>query len=869
MWCLDLWGRHSAPFMQGLHFCFALGALVAPLIADPFLSPMTLGPAQHHLGNLSLPNLAHVPPIGIHHGIGVSRHTLLHSTTQKWLSDQPNYSRRVRRSAEQIPDNTTILELNNVTELVANDSSDSASASSLSVTKDAEANGSQVRLESETSTVLPTSASVNLTTTAKKPTKPLYAEGLKSENKWDRQSQKSTLKSPPPIPKVNATAANGSIGGTKNAANKTAVSPIMLTSNPNSSQSMLATNQIPSTIVTNKATTVTTLTTSGDTQGSSRISQIAESPIVASSPSNVEVVTTPINYLKIKNERPADATNDTLHQSSTLTEQENEDTTKSTKNGLLQDPYSEATVVSTPLSDIETSTLTTVLSKSVQPATENPGLNLPDTGVVDSTTDLPSQTSAFDTTSRPTSVMQTSKPTSTTAVSAPSVKKDLKTTSMPLSLANLTTATTKTGTPKHQVPIIVGEEEPTSTTGTPTTSIMSITAKRRKQLPLQLATPDPEHSFKKTRNRTSITDRPDPVVVTPDQHQQEFVGSVTTLPDAETVSNKSIANTPFAAATEASLNTDHTADLTSWIVGKLSPSRLGKLELVYAILGTYLFVVSVVFLAFLCASPREPRSRQEEDNKVQGPCSKMSLILLSSLFFFLYMGMEAAVGELLQIYAMPQTPGAPQPRGYLLTYVFWGSFAAARGAAILASIKLSCRTMLLGALGICFFASVLLVAGADRMDSLLWTGVGVLGVGMASVLPTSLTWLERHVRVTNRAASIVLLGAAVGEMALPFLASHLVEREPAVVVYVNVSVVTLCCLNFGALWLAAARRGEKYAIEEQPDRSLYQLASLEDADETADFTLLKPLCANGDDGTTLLVKGKNTRFLTNADTASS
>lgn len=312
-----------------------------------------------------------------------------------------------------------------------------------------------------------------------------------------------------------------------------------------------------------------------------------------------------------------------------------------------------------------------------------------------------------------------------------------------------------------------------------------------------------------------------------------------------------------------------TSGLTSWILDKFKQNRLGKLEFVYAILGTYLFIVSAVFLAFLCTNPRETRSRQEEDVKVQGPSSKWSLVLLSSLFFFLYMGMEAAVGELLQIYAAPQTPGAPLPRGYLLTYVFWGSFAAARGIAVVAAIKVPCRTMLLGDLGVCFLASVLLVVGADRMDALLWAGVGVLGVGMASVLPTSLAWLERHVRVTNRVASVVLLGAAMGEMVLPFLASHFVDREPAVVVYVNVTVVTLCCLNFGALWLAAAKRGEKYAAAE-PDRSLYQLANLDDADETADFTLLRPLCANGDDGHTLLIAGKpRARFLRDPDVTAS
>ncbi|EEC16505.1 hypothetical protein IscW_ISCW012360 [Ixodes scapularis] len=441
--------------------------------------------------------------------------------------------------------------------------------------------------------------------------------------------------------------------------------------------------------------------------------------------------------------------------------------------------------------------------------------------------------------------------------------------------------------PTSSVPATASEETPT-VTKSPTTTVTdaATTTTKRSSETLAPTKPDipkvhhevqtaPSTSGRKPSVATTITAATaaittlpplETAVVTPSSHPETASNNVPSNA-TEADGSASDPNGPLQKASET--GPTEPPGLTSWLLDKFKQNRLGKLEFVYAILGAYLFVVSAVFLAFLCTNPRETRSRQEEDTKVQGPSSKWSLVVLTSLFFFLYMGMEAAVGELLRIYAAPQTPGAPLPRGYLLTYVFWGSFAAARGIAVVAAIKVSCRTMLLGDLGVCFLASVLLVVGADRMDALLWAGVGVLGVGMASVLPTSLAWLERHVRVTNRVASFVLLGAAAGEMVLPFLASRLVDREPAVVVYVNVTVVTLCCLNFGALWLAAARRGEKYAADE-PDRSMYQLANLDDADESADFTLMRPLCANGDDGHALLMAGKpRARFLRGPDVTTS
>eukprot|EP00117_Sycon_ciliatum_P033743 scpid33312/ scgid0850/ Sodium-dependent glucose transporter 1 len=36
---LQIWGKDNGPYMQALHFCFGLGAMVSPLIAKPFISP--------------------------------------------------------------------------------------------------------------------------------------------------------------------------------------------------------------------------------------------------------------------------------------------------------------------------------------------------------------------------------------------------------------------------------------------------------------------------------------------------------------------------------------------------------------------------------------------------------------------------------------------------------------------------------------------------------------------------------------------------------------------------------------------------------------------------------------------------------------
>lgn len=790
VWCLDLWGRHSAPLMQALHFCFALGALVAPLIAEPFLSPASLSGISptHNFGNVSLApeTYAHMPPIGIHHGIVVSRH---HSHVTPHLVNSPPPPDIISRPRRSVGDgllNSTDMQFPSFVNISTHNESDTADETPLHMILNSTSIESNDTSRIENSNGNQTTSSTpapSSTTPAKKPTKPFYAEGPKKEDKWDRKSQKTAAKGPAIAASPNSTNSSMHSNATSSKLNSTTSSTSASVSKQSSAAPVTVQATLPPLLALNESSMMHSSNGKAPTE---------------TSVSN--------NFSGIGGESVLQGTNATLHVPSSV------------------DQISPSTVAN-------------------EVTTRNPATSEPSTNQAITTKQF--------------SAVTTVKPT-TAFVMDPPPKHDVYITDKQSYQPKKAMVTTETKSTTKAGNLLTTQHMSTTTAATfapeeTTTAYMPA----KSEQPMQNYQPgieqlDAEQPKQHTLHKSSS--------VVPETHSPETFRptqpAVGVAEDDMPNGSSAETNKPSLFTTKSTLleQASPTADtgLTSWITQKFIENRIGKLEFVYAILGAYLFIVSVVFLAFLCTSPRDSRSRQEEDIKMPGPSGKRSLVLLSSLFFFLYMGMEAAVGELLQIYAS-------HSGGYALTYVFWGSFAAARFLAIPIAIKVSCRNMLLGDLGICFLASVLLVVGADRMESLLWTGVGVLGVGMASVLPTSLAWLERHMRVTNRAASVVLLGAAFGEMALPFLASHLIEREPAVLVYVNVSVVTLCCLNFGALWLAAAKRGEKYAVDSgPPDRSLYQLANLDDGDEQADFTLLRPLCANGENG--LHFKGKQHRF---------
>lgn len=228
--------------------------------------------------------------------------------------------------------------------------------------------------------------------------------------------------------------------------------------------------------------------------------------------------------------------------------------------------------------------------------------------------------------------------------------------------------------------------------------------------------------------------------------------------------------------------------------------KSGKFEIAYAILAAYVLLVAIVFLLFLCLNPREAKSKQEDElnDLHQNSLMRMPLTVLMCCFFFLYMGAEVAVGETLKSLQFHQDVHQVVT-GEQLIYIFWGSFAFARGVSIFVSMSVSCRTMLICDIIICMGAAIMLVAGA-QMPYVLMAGIVVLGSGMASIIPTSFIWLELHTQVTNRLSALLILSAAVGEMVIPELVSAFIRKTPMALMYVILAVILLCTINLAALW---------------------------------------------------------------------
>lgn len=200
------------------------------------------------------------------------------------------------------------------------------------------------------------------------------------------------------------------------------------------------------------------------------------------------------------------------------------------------------------------------------------------------------------------------------------------------------------------------------------------------------------------------------------------------------------------------------------------------IQAAYWILAGLAIPVSVYI--FNQASPPPEKSTPEGSSKPANPM----LAALVGIFFFLYVGAEAAYGGWIYTYTTRLGLGNPENAAYL-TSAFWGALTIGRLAAIPIATRVRPRWILLFDLFGCLISLAILLLFPGFIGA-VWFGTLGLGAWMASIFPTTLTFAERRMEITGKASSWFFAGAGAGGMLLPWLIGQLFERVgPRVTMY--------------------------------------------------------------------------------------
>ncbi|XP_057619024.1 sodium-dependent glucose transporter 1A-like isoform X2 [Chionomys nivalis] len=204
----------------------------------------------------------------------------------------------------------------------------------------------------------------------------------------------------------------------------------------------------------------------------------------------------------------------------------------------------------------------------------------------------------------------------------------------------------------------------------------------------------------------------------------------------------------------------------------------------YTSTGTYILVVSVFLFGLFCIKHSRQKKNTDSAQGARRAKYHRTLLCLLFVFFFFYVGAEITFGSYLFSFATTHV-GMKESEAAGLNSVFWGTFAACRGLAIFFATFLQPGTMIvlsnIGSLVSSFFLVLF-----DKSPLCLWIATAVYGASMATTFPSGVSWIEQYTTLTGKSAAFFVIGASLGDMAIPAVIGILQGNYPdlPVVLYV-------------------------------------------------------------------------------------
>ena len=238
---------------------------------------------------------------------------------------------------------------------------------------------------------------------------------------------------------------------------------------------------------------------------------------------------------------------------------------------------------------------------------------------------------------------------------------------------------------------------------------------------------------------------------------------------------------------------------------------------------------------------KEEDDREATDSKTTYPNTlgyKVCIFTMLFLFMLLYVGLESAFGTYIFTYAVKSGLQFSKQRAAILSSVFWGTFAFLRMFSIILSFyHTPPGYMMTGNLTGSLVAAVMLVIWPTN-EVVVWVASGLMGTSMASIFPTTMTWLSEHGPTSGKATAVLAAGATLGDMSLPVVAGVLIDKiSPVSFLYFTLCDVVVCIAICGILfaigkyWSKCKQTTENDVQYQRLQFSDVGLTAVEDADD--------------------------------------
>ncbi|GBM16324.1 Sodium-dependent glucose transporter 1A [Araneus ventricosus] len=243
----------------------------------------------------------------------------------------------------------------------------------------------------------------------------------------------------------------------------------------------------------------------------------------------------------------------------------------------------------------------------------------------------------------------------------------------------------------------------------------------------------------------------------------------------------------------------------------------------YSAIGVFSIFVTALFLIICIISPLETQGQQNDESKVIE--RKLSFILLivflNIILVFVETGTEIGYAQMLTTYVVKGPLKLSPTTGSYMTSGFWAAFSISRFLSVFLAMKFSNLQMIVFDIIVSSIGALVLLSFGGSEVWAVWLATILLGVGIASFFPAAIGWIEKYMTVTNKMASSFCVGAAFGEMVIPFIISIYIDTVPLVLIY---TVVASCALSAGVvfiMWLILRKKQDKYIKDEGTANAAY------------------------------------------------
>lgn len=184
--------------------------------------------------------------------------------------------------------------------------------------------------------------------------------------------------------------------------------------------------------------------------------------------------------------------------------------------------------------------------------------------------------------------------------------------------------------------------------------------------------------------------------------------------------------------------------------GFISPLIIARTFSIQNTTAVPYFVLGLLILpaaALLLRLP-SPQNQQASGESSTPNHINYRLVALIALLLCLYIGAEVSYGSWIYSYVIKMSLGDEQMAAYL-TSIFWGALTAGRLLGVPIAARLRPRTILLADLIGCFISIGIALLWSTSLAAITIASV-CIGLSMASIYPTALTFAERRMRITGQ-----------------------------------------------------------------------------------------------------------------------